>query len=141
MASNDDFDRERFGRHVPHVLEKHLIKDLIEQFIDDKEEEEEEESNVDEESSIHRSCSPAINRFCASLLFVDISGFTALSQRLPVDELRLHINTYFKRILDTVSKHNGDVIKFAGDALFIDWQIHADSSGMTLSPYYCMRFL
>lgn len=65
---------------------------------------------------------PSVSHFHGALLFVDISGFTVLSQRLPVDELRIQINGYFKRILDIVERHGGDVIKFAGDALFVVWQ-------------------
>jgi class 3 adenylate cyclase len=65
---------------------------------------------------------PSVSHFHGALLFVDISGFTILSQRLPVDELRTQINSYFKKIIDIVDEHGGDVIKFAGDALFIVWQ-------------------
>lgn len=64
---------------------------------------------------------PFIERFEGSLLFVDISGFTALSRRLHVESLKIHINAYFTLMLDVVDKHDGDVVKFAGDALFIIW--------------------
>lgn len=65
---------------------------------------------------------PSVSHFHGTLLFVDISGFTILSQRLPVDDLRTQINSYFKKIIDIVDEYGGDVIKFAGDALFIVWQ-------------------
>jgi class 3 adenylate cyclase len=64
---------------------------------------------------------PFVERFEGSLLFVDISGFTALSRRLHVESLKIHINAYFTLMLDVVDKHDGDVVKFAGDALFIIW--------------------
>lgn len=64
---------------------------------------------------------PFMERFEGSLLFVDISGFTALSRRLHVESLKIHINAYFSLMLDVVDKHDGDVVKFAGDALFIIW--------------------
>lgn len=66
---------------------------------------------------------PSMERYYGVLLFIDISGFTLLSSRLDVDDLRLHINAYFERILRIIDSHGGQVIKFAGDALFVFWQI------------------
>eukprot|EP00601_Ochromonadales_sp_CCMP2298_P024783 CAMPEP_0173297620 /NCGR_PEP_ID=MMETSP1143-20121109/15637_1 /TAXON_ID=483371 /ORGANISM="non described non described, Strain CCMP2298" /LENGTH=139 /DNA_ID=CAMNT_0014237643 /DNA_START=412 /DNA_END=828 /DNA_ORIENTATION=- len=113
MISGDDTTFERFGRHIPRILGDQLISQLVNQYLTDA------SSPID--SEWQACCPPSIERFHAALLFVDISGFTVLSQRLPVDELRLHINAYFKKILDIIWKYGGDVIKFAGDALFIIW--------------------
>lgn len=68
---------------------------------------------------------PFIERFEGSLLFVDISGFTALSRQLHVESLKTHINAYFTKMLDVVDKYDGDVVKFAGDALYIIWPASA----------------
>eukprot|EP01031_Cornospumella_fuschlensis_P030149 gene30149-36420_t len=70
---------------------------------------------------------PTLQRFHGSLLFVDISGFTALSLKLDVESLKNHINRYFSKMLDIVEKWEGDVIKFAGDALFIVWPTNFES--------------
>lgn len=121
MKVEDDLQLERFGRHVPHILANQLAITLLDQFLN---------QNGEESSFISaNSPLPSIMRFHGALLFVDISGFTILSQRLPVDELRKHINGYFKKILDIVLKHGGDVIKFAGDAIFIVFQTKLDSMG------------
>jgi class 3 adenylate cyclase/tetratricopeptide (TPR) repeat protein len=62
-----------------------------------------------------------------ALLFADISGFTALAERLAqrgpagVEELSRLLNTSFGQILDTIDAHGGDVVKFAGDALLAIW--------------------
>lgn len=69
-----------------------------------------------------RLLSPSIRHFHGALLFVDISGFTRLSQKMDVDNLRKFINAYFTKLIDIVSKYEGEVIKFAGDALYIVWQ-------------------
>ena len=71
----------------------------------------------------HQTSNHSIERFHGSLLFVDISGFTALSQALDLNDLKTHINAYFSVILDIVCKYAGDVVKFAGDALFIIWTV------------------
>ena len=66
-------------------------------------------------------------RLNAAVLFADISGFTALSEKLAsqgaqgVEELTQVLNAYFGRLIDIIDDHGGDVIKFAGDALLAYW--------------------
>jgi hypothetical protein len=66
---------------------------------------------------------PGAFDFESALLFVDISGFTALCTKLDIDVLQRHINTYFGELIDVVSKHDGDVLRFVGDALFCAWSL------------------
>ena len=63
-----------------------------------------------------------------AVLFLDISGFTVLSQSLPVHRLSHHINAYFSLLIDEIHQHGGQVVKFAGDALFAVW-FDADEVG------------
>lgn len=55
----------------------------------------------------------------------DISGFTALSERLAsfgregAEELTVLLNRCFGGMIDIVDDHHGDVLKFGGDALLI----------------------
>src|SRR5262249_3484586 len=71
---------------------------------------------------------PAAEEYQAAVLFADISGFPALTERLAAQgsagaELLTHLlNTYFGRLIDIVHAHGGDVVKFAGDALLAVWQ-------------------
>jgi class 3 adenylate cyclase/tetratricopeptide (TPR) repeat protein len=68
-----------------------------------------------------------------SLIFADLSGFTAMSEklasvgRLGGEKLAEIINGCFNPLLDIVFSHNGDVIKFGGDAflVFFSGQEHA----------------
>ena len=69
-------------------------------------------------------------------MFVDISGFTVLSQKLKVDDLKNHINAYFHIIVDIIDKYDGEIIKFAGDALFIVWQTKVSDTGIACSFYF-----
>jgi class 3 adenylate cyclase len=61
------------------------------------------------------------------VLFADISGFTALTERLArtgpsgVEELTELLNGCFGRLVELVVDHGGDVVKFAGDALLALW--------------------
>ena len=58
-----------------------------------------------------------------ALLFVDISGFTKLSTKLDVETLSKTINNYFELIVNEISSCGGDILKFAGDALFAEWPV------------------
>lgn len=60
-----------------------------------------------------------------ALLFVDISGFTRISVMMDVESLSNAINTYFQKIVNEITSHGGDVLKFAGDALFAEWKVGA----------------
>jgi class 3 adenylate cyclase/tetratricopeptide (TPR) repeat protein len=58
-----------------------------------------------------------------TLLFADISGFTAMSERLNrigregAEEITDIVNRYFVTMLAILKEHNGHLIKFGGDAL------------------------
>jgi class 3 adenylate cyclase/tetratricopeptide (TPR) repeat protein len=72
---------------------------------------------------------PEGTAFPAAALFADVSGFTALTERLaqegPAGAERLTgvLNDYFGRLLGVVTGHGGDVVKFAGDALLAVWPV------------------
>lgn len=65
---------------------------------------------------------PFGSRHVSALLFIDISGFTKLSTILDPESLSKAINAYFHNIVDLVISHGGDVLKFAGDAVFAEWK-------------------
>jgi class 3 adenylate cyclase/tetratricopeptide (TPR) repeat protein len=60
-----------------------------------------------------------------SLVSVDISGFTALAERLSVngragaEELVERISSVFEELIAVAERHGGDVLKFRGDALLL----------------------
>ena len=60
-----------------------------------------------------------------TLVSVDLSGFTALSERLAAkgragsEELILVISGVFEGLIGIADRHGGDVLKFRGDALLI----------------------
>jgi len=78
---------------------------------------------------------PEQERFQAAVLFADISGFTALAERLAqrgpagAEELTRLLNSYFGRLIDLVNAHGGEIVKFAGDALLAWWAVDKDEGG------------
>jgi class 3 adenylate cyclase/predicted ATPase len=63
----------------------------------------------------------------AAVVFADIAGFTALTERLAAqgpegaEELTRHLNQVFGQLTDLVAEMGGDTVKFAGDALLALW--------------------
>ncbi len=52
-----------------------------------------------------------------TVLFLDIRGFSALSERLTPRELVAMLNEYFAVIVEVIFKHHGTLNKFIGDAV------------------------
>ena len=70
---------------------------------------------------------PHADRMTGALLLADISGFTAITERLAergpggAEELRLLLDGAFQPLLELIAGTGGDVLKFAGDALLACW--------------------
>ena len=60
---------------------------------------------------------------CTTLLFVDISGYTSLAQKLGsegvagTEKLSESLDSFFNIAITSIYRHGGDVVKFCGDAL------------------------
>ncbi len=52
-----------------------------------------------------------------TVLFADLKGFTAMSERLDPAELLMILNEYFERMSRVISAHRGHVSKFIGDGI------------------------
>lgn len=52
-----------------------------------------------------------------SILFCDLRGFTSLSEKLSPSEVVSLLNTFFSRMIEVISTHQGMVDKFMGDAI------------------------
>jgi class 3 adenylate cyclase len=116
MISLDTSSLCHHSKQTPKILRKQILTNLVEQFFVSSIKRAKRHEYSDRNLTL-----PSIQRMHGALLFVDISGFTALSLQLNVDELKSHINNYFSKMLNIVDKYDGDVIKFAGDALYILW--------------------
>ncbi|MCR5265850.1 MAG: adenylate/guanylate cyclase domain-containing protein [Cyanobacteria bacterium RUI128] len=52
-----------------------------------------------------------------TVLFADIRGFTSMSEKLSADEVSVILNEYFTEIEPIVTRYNGVINKFIGDAV------------------------
>jgi adenylate cyclase len=53
----------------------------------------------------------------AVVLFTDLSGFTAMSDLIPRDDLLATLDAYFECMVAPVVERGGEVLKFTGDGL------------------------
>lgn len=59
----------------------------------------------------------------AAILFVDLSGFTGLSERLGPADTRDFLKTYHTKIVEVCDRHNGVVLDFMGDGAMIGFGV------------------
>ncbi|MCB0154185.1 MAG: adenylate/guanylate cyclase domain-containing protein, partial [Anaerolineae bacterium] len=52
-----------------------------------------------------------------TVMFADISGFTAMSEKLDPEEVRSMINLCFERLGQVVDRYDGHIDKFIGDEI------------------------
>lgn len=57
-----------------------------------------------------------------SVLFVDISGYTRLSEELPLAQVNALVQRYFSTFLDHISEAGGDIYDIAGDGFMAIFQ-------------------
>jgi class 3 adenylate cyclase len=57
-----------------------------------------------------------------SVVFLDIAGYTRLSEQLEAKRLNQLVQTYFSGFLEIIRRHHGDVNETAGDGLMVIFQ-------------------
>ena len=60
---------------------------------------------------------PSTTRLTATIMFVDLHGFTRIGERLAPEELMEWLNTYMTAMTPLVMEHGGVVMRFIGDAI------------------------
>ena len=68
-----------------------------------------------------------------SVLFLDISGYTRLSETLEAKKLNQLVQTYFSSFLEIIQAHHGDINETAGDGLMVIFQPHPSASDHALN--------
>lgn len=56
-----------------------------------------------------------------TVMFIDLKGFTSISEKLPPDDLVRMINGFFGHMTEAISSNSGVVDKFMGDAVMAYW--------------------
>ncbi|MFZ5453829.1 MAG: adenylate/guanylate cyclase domain-containing protein [Thermodesulfobacteriota bacterium] len=95
--------------------EKHLLRDTISRYVSPQ------------------MCADILNnpsmlqlggqRRKVTVLFADIKGFTALSEKMEPEKVVEVLNTFFTEMVELVFQHQGALDKFLGDALMADFGV------------------
>jgi class 3 adenylate cyclase len=72
----------------------------------------------------HNPTAPALDKHeqDVSVLFLDIAGYTSLSEALDQDKVNYLVERYFSSFLDDIYTNQGDINETAGDGLMIIFQ-------------------
>jgi class 3 adenylate cyclase/tetratricopeptide (TPR) repeat protein len=70
---------------------------------------------------------PVSEQHLAAVLFVDISGFTALTEEFAArgpsgaEDISAILNDFYGQWITIIKRYGGDIVKFAGDGLLVIW--------------------
>ncbi|MGH7775063.1 MAG: adenylate/guanylate cyclase domain-containing protein [Candidatus Binatia bacterium] len=68
-----------------------------------------------------------------SVLFLDIAGYTRLSEQMDPKQLNRLVQSYFSSFLEIIHEHEGDVNETAGDGLMVIFQSDRSSTEHALN--------
>jgi len=72
-----------------------------------------------------------------SILFVDIRGFTGMSEEMDNEEVIRYLNLYFKYVTKSVYKYGGVVAQLIGDAVVAFFNAHQEDKDHALNAVKC----
>jgi len=91
-----DFIKDTFGRYMTKQVADEILKNPAMAF-------------------------PGGHKQDVTILFSDIREFTAFSERHPPEEVVSRLNEYITAMVDVITKYEGVVDKFIGDAIMAVW--------------------
>lgn len=115
ITTNDDDDDDEAIVHLGREVQAHL-PDIVLHNLDEL---------IDQNGQIRIPNEHRYNN--GTLLFLDVSGFTSLTEQysndahLGIDQLTRTLNSYFEKLVVEILIHDGDIYKFAGDAILALW--------------------
>mgnify|MGYP000571795860 CR=1 FL=1 len=101
---NDMVDGLRLKERIKETFGKYMDPRIVEGLLDHPE-----------------FTQPGGERREMSVMFVDLKGFTSISEVLEPDDLVEMVNNFFGHMTDSISQNKGVVDKYMGDAVMAYW--------------------
>jgi len=113
VTSSDEIGKltTAFNGMVDGLRMKEQIKDTFGKYMDPR-----IVANLMESPDFSRS-----DRREMTVLFIDLKGFTSISEELKPEELVYMINDFFTYMGESIANHDGVVDKYMGDAVMAFW--------------------
>ncbi|MEC9466461.1 MAG: adenylate/guanylate cyclase domain-containing protein, partial [Myxococcota bacterium] len=77
-------------------------------------------------------------RIQAALWYCDMREFTKISTQLSSEELIVLLNQYFGYMGDSVRSHQGEILKFIGDAMLAIFPVDESQGGLKTACHQCL---
>ncbi len=113
---NEGFKKAQIER----AMGKYISKDVMQNVMD----------NID-------NLSVGGKKADVSILFIDIRGFTTISEKLSALEVSDILNKYFQELVPIIDKHQGIMNKFIGDAMLAVFGEPIKSENHALNAVLC----
>ncbi len=68
-----------------------------------------------------------------TVMFTDLQGFTHASESMEPEQILKWLSEYFERISEVITRHNGTIDKFIGDAIMAFWNAPMDDPDHVLN--------
>lgn len=94
--------KENRNKKIENVLSKYISKDIKNKIL---------KSNID--------IGLGGKRAEITVMFADIRGFTSLSETMKAEDVSQLLNEYFTELEPVITKYNGVINKFIGDAVLV----------------------
>lgn len=107
-------------RNLKKALTVYVESDVVEQIL--------ENNDFD--------IKPGSEKRDIAVLFVDIRGFTTISEKLPPEEIVRILNEYLELVAEAVVKNEGSIDKFIGDAAMAIYNAPKDLDDYALKAVY-----
>ncbi|MCI5049865.1 MAG: HAMP domain-containing protein [Rickettsiales bacterium] len=118
IQTSDEFSQlaDSFNRMIHELAEKQKVRDALNKSV----------SSDVAQHILNTGVKLGGERRDASVLFLDIRGFTSLSERLTEAELITLLNKYFTQTAQPIHAYHGTIDKFIGDAIMVLFGIPKD---------------
>ena len=118
VTSDDEIGRaiSGFNQMVEGLAEREYLRDTFGKYVSESV----ATAILDDR---HRSGRAADTLAEATLMFVDIEGFTTLSESLPPADVASILNTYLGIVVPAIHREGGVVNSFIGDGLFASFNL------------------